>query len=137
MPPTFSECPPPPTRTCLCVKGLREPTISAFFSASEPWGGLTSPDGTRSTRSHRLGAEAVLVTTDFGPEVKPIAFTMNPAAGLPGESVGDRRAGHNGTEHVPAMKGLMASRANPVYENSPAWSGEAAFMNGVVVVRSD
>jgi hypothetical protein len=69
--------------------------------------------------------------------VKPIAFVMNPTAGLPGESVGDRRAGPNDTEQLPAMKGVMASRANPMYENSPAQSGKTAFMNGVVFVRSD
>jgi len=99
--------------------------------------GAASPDGTLSTRSHRLGAEAVLVTSDFGPRVKPIAFTTNPAAGLPGESVGNRRAGPTDTEHLPAMKGLTASRANPMYENSPAHSGKTAFMNDVVFVRSD
>jgi hypothetical protein len=94
-------------------------------------------DGTPAAGYHHVFAEAVLVTNDFGPEVKPIAVSANPTAGLSGKSVGDRRAGHNGTEHVPAMKGMMAHRTNPMYENSPARSGKTAFMNGVVFVRSD
>ena len=94
-------------------------------------------DGTPAAGYQHVFAEAVLVTRDFGPEVKPIAVSVNPAAGLPGKSVGDRRAGDNGTERFPAMKGLMARRANPMYENSPACSGKTAFMNGVVVAWSD
>ena len=82
-------------------------------------------------------AEAVLVTTDFGPGVKPVALPVNPAAGLPGKGVGTRRAGHNGTGHSPAIESMMTHRTHPMYENSPEWSGKAAFMNGAVVVRSE
>jgi len=82
----------PARELSLCLEDLPKPPISASYVPLSGRVGAASPDGTLSTRSHRLGAEAVLVTSDFGPRVKPIAFTMNPAAGLPGKSVGDRRA---------------------------------------------
>ena len=87
MPATSGRVRPLLRELSLCLKGLSEPSISASSLRVSRRMGAALPDGTRSTSSHRFGAEAVLVTTDFGLEVRLIAFPVNGAAGLPGESV--------------------------------------------------
>ena len=54
--------------------------------------GPTRLDVTRAAGSYHVAAEAVLVTIDFGFRLRPKALSPNAAAGLPGNSVGTRRA---------------------------------------------
>jgi len=85
--------------------------------ASGPSGGSPSPDETSAAGSHHVGAEAVLVTNDFGPGVVPVALPVNPAAGLVEKSARTRGAGGR---NVPAMRPPTLHRTRLMYQGSPA-----------------